>query len=71
MCEFSASQDVWVDFEGREWAGVVLKSERSGYVRCTIHVDDAAWDFGSAGARVMPQQTVAVRQSHVRPREDQ
>lgn len=61
-------EDVWVDFEGHEWAGIVLKVETSGYLLCRIHVDDPEWDFGSASGRVMPQQIVAVRSGHVRPR---
>jgi hypothetical protein len=61
--------DVWVDFEGNEWPGEVLKVERSGYVRCQVHFNDPAWDFGRGGARVMPEQTVAVRTTHIRPRE--
>lgn len=68
MTEFEPGEDVWVDFEGNEWPGEVLKVERSGYIRCTIHTDPC-WDFGSSSARVMPEQTVAVRSSHVRPRE--
>lgn len=59
--------DVWVDFEGNEWPGVVEKLESSGYVRCRIQVDPE-WDFGRGGERVMPEQTVAVRAGHVRAR---
>lgn len=63
------NDDVWVDFEGNEWPGVVEKREPSGYIRCRIQVDPE-WDFGRGGARVMPEQTVAVRSTHVRPRSE-
>jgi hypothetical protein len=68
MSAFKDGADVWVDFDGAEWPGEVLKTENSGYVRCTIHVDPE-WDFGFASARVMPVQTVAVWPSRLRPRE--
>lgn len=67
MLNLLPGDDVWVDFEGNEWPGAVEKLESSGYVRCRIHVDPE-WDFGRGGARVMPEQTVAVRSTHVRPR---
>jgi hypothetical protein len=57
--------DVLVDFEGNEWPGEVLRVENSGYVICNIHTDPL-WDFGSSSARVMPEQTVAVRSGRVR-----
>lgn len=66
-----AGDDVWVDFEGNEWPGEVLKVESSGYIRCQVHFHDPAWDFGAASPRVMPQQTVAVRATHVRRRDGQ
>jgi hypothetical protein len=60
--------DVWVEFDGAEWPGEVLRVESSGYVLCRIHVDPE-WDFGRASSRVMPEQTVAVRVGKVRRRE--
>lgn len=60
--------DVWVDFDGHEWPGAVEKVEHGGMIRCRVHTDPA-WDFGRASARVMPEQTVAVRAGRVRPRE--
>ena len=71
MTPFGPGDDVLVDFEGDGdwWPGEVLKMESSGYVRCKIHIDPLA-DFGRASARVMPEQTVAVRRSRVRPRDD-
>ncbi len=60
--------DVWVDFADREWPGEVIRVESSGFVLCRVHFDDPEWDFGSASACVMPEQTVAVRSCRVRPR---
>lgn len=65
---FKPGDDVWVEFEENEWPGVVERVENSGYIRCRVHFHDPVWDFGRASARVMPEQTVAVRQSRVRPR---
>jgi hypothetical protein len=60
---------------GPQWCGTcrrhtdvdVIKVERSGYVLCRIHTD-SAWDFGRQSARIMPEQTVAVKTNRVRPR---
>jgi hypothetical protein len=62
--------DIWVDFEGAEWEGDVIKVEGSGYVLCRIHTD-SAWDFGRQSARIMPEQTVAVKTNRVRPRKQE
>lgn len=61
----TVGDDVWVDFEGAQWPGEVLKLERSGYVLCRVHVDPQ-WDFGRASAQVMPEQVVAVRRDRIR-----
>lgn len=65
---FKPGDDVWVDFEGAEWPGEVEKVENGGYIRCRVHFNDPAWDFGASSARIMPEQTVAVRSGHVRAR---
>ena len=67
---YSPGDDVLVDLSGEDewWPGEVLKVERSGFVLCKVHVDPLA-DLGRAGARVMPEQTVAVRIGRVKPRE--
>lgn len=61
--------DVWVECEGREWPGEVEKIEHGGFIRCKVHFDDPSWDFGRGGASIMPEQTVAIRNTHVRTRE--
>lgn len=66
MMAFTKGLDVWVDFEGAEWPGEVLKDEGE-WVQCLIAVDPL-WDFGSASARVMPLQTVTVKAGRVRER---
>ncbi|AER47629.1 hypothetical protein DS6A_75 [Mycobacterium phage DS6A] len=58
---------MWVDFDGAEHPGEVLKVEGGGYLLCMIHTDPE-WDYGRASARVMPEQVVAARITHVRPR---
>lgn len=63
---FKPGDDVWVDFEGNEWPGEVLKVD-GGYVMCRVLLDPE-WDFGRASARVMPEQTVAVQHRGVRER---
>lgn len=60
--------DVWVDIDGAEWPGEVERPESGGFIRCRVHFDPE-WDFGRGGANVMPEQTVAVRSTHVRRRE--
>jgi hypothetical protein len=65
LVNYELGDDVWVDFEGKKWPGEVLKREASGYVLCKIHTDPC-WDFGSSSARIMPEQTVAVRANSVR-----
>lgn len=62
----ASGDDVLVTFEGREWPGTVLKLENSGYVLCRVHFNDPLWDFGRQGARIDPEQIVAVRSGHVR-----
>lgn len=63
---FKPGDDVWVHFEDSEWPGEVLKAE-GGYVMCRVHVDPE-WDFGRSSARIMPEQTVAVKAGRVRER---
>ncbi len=60
--------DVWVDIDGATHPGEVVKDERDGFVICRIHTDPEH-DYGAASARVMPEQIVAARTSHVRDRE--
>lgn len=59
--------DVWVEFEGQEHPGEVLKVERGGWVRCVI-LTDPSWDYGTISARLAPLSTVAVPSGRVRER---
>lgn len=67
MSYLVSGADVWVEFEGNEWPGVVEKVD-GGWVRAVIEVDPE-WDFGSLSARMSVHQTVAVRAGEVRARE--
>jgi hypothetical protein len=71
VTSYKRGDDVLVDFAGTDdwWPGEILSVEKSGYVLCRVHVDPLH-DFGRAGARVMPEQTVAVRSNRIRPREE-
>jgi hypothetical protein len=62
---------IWVDFEGKEWPAELVKVEKSGYLLCRVHFNDPVWDFGRGGARIMPEQMVAVRSKRVRERDGQ
>ena len=64
---FTPRQDVWVEFEGLEHAGIVEKVD-NGWARCKI-VTDPAWDYGSISARLAPYSTVAVLTTQLKPRD--
>jgi hypothetical protein len=63
--KFNAGEDVMVDFAGIEHQGEVI-NQRSGYVMVRIILSDPAWDYGSIGARLDPEPTVCVKETHVR-----
>ena len=63
--------DVWVEIDGGCFPGEVVQCEHlSGFVTARIHTDPL-WDFGRSSPHVMPEQIVAVRQAHVRPKESE
>lgn len=57
--------DVIVEFDGEDLAGVVEKIEH-GWARCTVAIDPLA-DYGSGTERLAPHQTVCVPLGRVRP----
>lgn len=65
---FNPGDDVWIDFEGQDHAGTVLKDE-AGWVRAEMLVD-SEWDYGGGGEKMAPMQTVAVRNCRVRVRDE-
>ena len=60
--------DVWVDFEGREWPGEVIRTDKGWVLANILVADDPSWDFGSLSARMSPLSTVAVPAGRVRER---
>lgn len=65
MSQFLPGEDVVVEFAGGIFPAEVLKVEASGFVLCKAHLD-MSWDYGLASSRLDPEQTIAVRQGHVR-----
>lgn len=65
---FNPDDDVWIEFDGEEHPGVVLKVEGHGWIRCEM-MTDPAMDYGSGTERLAPVQTVAVHSGKLRLRD--
>ena len=64
---YNPGDSVWVDFDGGEFPGEVLKNEH-GWVMAVIRTDPT-WDYGAASARVAIDQTVCVQTRSLRERQ--
>jgi hypothetical protein len=62
---YKPGDDIVVNFDGIESAGVVERIERNGFIRARIVIDHQA-DYGSITARLAPHSTVCVRETDVR-----
>lgn len=65
MSDFSAGQNVIVDFDGLEHPGVIEQPMGKGWLRCKIRIDPTA-DYGSITPRLGIESVVCVRESDVR-----
>lgn len=65
MSDFNPGDDVVVEFDGLEHAGVVEQCMGKGWLRCKIRIDSSA-DYGNMTPRLGVESVVCVRETDVR-----
>ena len=69
MSNLKPGDDVVVEFDGLEHAGVVEQLMGKGWLRCKIRIDSSA-DYGNITPRLGIESVVCVRETDVRHTDD-